>query len=111
MTDQTKTIKTSNHEVVLKTGMNAREFRALRGLWLNDLTIEDANKENPKVSGMKGSILEKAENKAIELMVVSIDNKNTDILETLLNFAVDEYEEVIKAINEATASFGQKKKD
>lgn len=110
MGENNKTIKTpSGVEVVIKTQMNAREFRELRSIYTRDLSIDSSDPKNPRVSGLKGDVLEEAENKALTLMVVSIGGKNDNILETLLDMDMNDYQAVLDAVNEVTNIESKKK--
>ncbi len=113
MEDNTKLVETpTGHKAVLKTVMTARDFRELRAMWFRDITIEGIDTENPdktKLSGMKGSIIEEVENKAIELMIVSLDDSTDDILKRLLDLPLKDYDVIFAEVQKMTEGLGQKK--
>jgi len=113
MNDKQKTIETpSGNKVVLKTEMTARDYRALRGLWFKDIEIGGVSADStPELKGLKGTIIEEVENKALELMIISIDDNSENILERLMDMPMADYEVVFQAVNDLTENLGQKKTD
>lgn len=109
---ENKTIKTKNgHEAIVKADMTAGDFRQLKSEWFKDLQMEatGAKDADVKITGMKGTTIEDVENKAIELMVVSLDGSSENILKRLLDLPVADYSDILEAVREATQDFAQKK--
>ncbi len=113
--ENTKTLETpGGHTIVLVGEMTGRIYRELKGMWFKDVIIEGGGPENPdntKISGMKGTIMEEVESKAIELMVLSVDGSDEKVQEKLLDLPYVDYNSVIEKINELTQDLGQKKTD
>lgn len=87
--------------VRLNEYITGREKRALTNVFLTgDLTFS-ANAE--QVKGLKGSMVEMAEDLAIRSVVVSVDGKTDDIVNEVLNLHAEDYAFVIREINKITA--------
>lgn len=102
------TLKTKGgHEVVFKTEMTGRDFRELEGILTKDAMLEPVGKDDVKVTGIKGEAMYRWEEKAIEIMVISVDGVKQDILNKVLDLPNDCYLEIRKTVQELT----QKKTD
>lgn len=114
MERQTKTITTpvGKIEVVLYEWLTGGEKRALTSIFLKDVDIETRG-TTPKFTGLKGSIVEEAENLAIETIVVSIGGNKENKLEGVLAMHARDYQFIVDAINKITndTDFTQKKTD
>lgn len=99
----TKIIETplGKSKIEIKEWLTGRDRRALRAVYLNKSEMKMGTKE-PEFA-LSGSLIEEAENKAIEIVVVSIDGKKEDILNKLLNMRDEDYEFVMENINRITA--------
>lgn len=106
------------HQVVLNSYMTGREKRGLNALFLRDVVVQ----ENAKISGVKGSIVEEAENYAFKTMVISIngrkegdvneaDGKAFSIIEAILDMHASDYAFIVEKVNDITrdAEFDKKK--
>lgn len=106
MTSETKTIKTpSGKEVILKSYLTARERNELRGIFLRAMKISPSGEQTQEISG---EVTEQAEQKLIELAVISYDGSAENILERLLNSAPEEYDFVVAEANRISAGNFQK---
>ena len=105
MDRETKTITTpiSKIEVVLKAWLTGREQRALQQIFLKDVEIEATGAGAlPAMKGLKGSIIEKAEDLAIETVVVSIAGKTENLIKTILDMHGTDTKFVVDHINAIT---------
>lgn len=104
MERETKTIKLplSKMEAVLKTYLTGGEKRQIRNVFLNDAEFTSKG-DQQELGGIKGSVVEQAENKAIEIVVVSVDSKTDGILAAILELHSKDYDFIIEAINKITA--------
>lgn len=97
------TLKTKGgHEIVFKTVMTGRDFRELEGVLTKDATLEQFGEKDVKITGVKGEAIYKWEEKAIELMVISVNGKTDRILDDVLDLPNDDYLEVRKTIHQLT---------
>lgn len=98
----TKEITTSGgHKVVLKEWITGREDRELVSILLRDIEMTQRGKEQ-EFAGFKVGIAEEAENKAIELVVISVDGKTENIVDAVLDLPSADYDKIKAAINEIT---------
>lgn len=108
MERETKEIVTpvSNQKVVIKEWLTGRERRAIRSVFLKDMDISLSELEGAegaenitRGSNVKANVLEEAENAAIENIVVSVDDKTENVLDTILDMREEDFDFVIKQIN------------
>lgn len=98
----TKTITTTGgHKVVIKDFITGREKREITNIYLRDMEMKQKGGES-ELSGLKGTVASEAEDKAIELIVVSVNDSEKKVLEKVLNLPSEDYDEVVEAINEVT---------
>ena len=100
---KTITLPVSKKEAVLRTFLTGRETRQLRAIFLNDAEFSSKGDEQ-ELAGIKGRVIEQVENKAIELVVVSVDGSEDKILETILDLHSKDYTFLVKEINEIGGS-------
>lgn len=99
MNRETKKISTpSGREFELKTYLTARERNELRGVFLENVSVDPGTAQT-KVGDLAGSLLEKAEKKLIELVVVSYDGKTENILEGILDGSPEDYDFIVAEAN------------
>jgi hypothetical protein len=98
MDRENKVIKTANHNVVIKTYLTAGERRAIRGVVLSKLKI-DFDEDTPNIKDFTPEVVDLSENKTIETVIISIDDKTEDIVTRFLDFKVEEYDEVMKEVS------------
>lgn len=104
---ETKEITTpSGHKVVLNSYITGREKRAITNVFLEKAEMTMVG-NTPNISGIKGDVANLAEDKTIEIMVVSVDGSTDGILDKVLNLPAKDYDFIVSAINEMTG----KKKD
>lgn len=103
MENNTKIIETpvDKHKIEIKTWITGGDRRALRNVYLDVSRIEMKGDE-PEIKGLTGNIVEQAENKAIEIAVVSIDGSKENILKRILDMHEDDYEIVMQNIEKIT---------
>lgn len=104
MTDrETKSLTTpGGHTVVLRSYLTGREANQLKELLFADLKLNTEDMESGKVTidAIPASFLVKQEEKAIELLTVSIDGTSENVLQILLDLSSTDYDVVVAAINE-----------
>jgi len=112
MERETLTIKTpiGGHEVMLKAWLTGRERRAFTSIFLKDTEIT-ASGQTPQVTGLKGTIIEEAENLAFTTVIVSIDGDKENIIDRVLDMHANDYQTIVEKVNEITSDleFGKKK--
>ena len=99
---QTKEITTKGgHKIVFKEWITGREKRQITDIFLRDIEMKQKGGEQEFV-GLKGSVAAEAEEKAIEIVVISVDGKTEKVVDAVLDLPSNDYDEVNAAINEIT---------
>lgn len=106
MERETKIIKTpiSGEEVKLYTYLTGGENKQLQGVYLSAAKFEISEEGGFKTKDYDTNTIQLAEDKLIELMVISINGDNKDILKRINNMRLEDYKFVIEAIKEITDS-------
>lgn len=103
MERETTSFKTpvSQQEVVIKSWLTGREKRKIQEVYLNEMSFkggEDASYD------LRGELVNKAQDVAIQTVVVSVDGKAENILDILLDMRGQDFDFVVEQINKITAS-------
>lgn len=108
---ETKTILTpGGHEIILRAWVTGREKRELKNVFLENINLSTEG-ESVKTSPFNASsLIDKAENKALEIIIVSLDGNSENLLEVILNLPADEYDFIIKEVNKISGGFSLEKK-
>ena len=95
------TTPVGNHKVVLKAWLTGREQRKLTSVFLKDINIKagGAPGQLPSMEGLKGSIIEEAENLYLETVVVSINGSKEKIVDTILDMHKKDYQFIVSEVN------------
>lgn len=93
MERETKTITTpKGKELIVKTYLTARERNELRNIYLSTMKID---KSGEVIDGFSGSLMETAERKLLEIVVISYAGNKENILNNLLDEIPEEYDFVV----------------
>lgn len=107
-TRETKTFTTTGgHVIEHKTYITGREMNEIQKVLLKNVKV-DVKGAGQDVTGFEASSITELNNKTLEVVVVSVDGKKENVIDTLLDLPNSEYAEVIAKINEVT---GDKKKE
>lgn len=95
-----KLVTPSGKNFELKSFMTARDRNALRAVYLQDVKV-NPDSAQPQIDALAGELLERAESKLIELVVVSYDGvtEPAKVLEKLLDGSPADYDFVVAAAN------------
>lgn len=93
------------HKIELKEYITGRDMRELKDIYLKVGKI-DATGQG--MTDIKPEILNQAENKSIELAVISIDGATEGILEKILDMPAEDMNFIMDAVQEITG-FNKKK--
>lgn len=105
MERDTKIITTpAGHTVVLKSYLTGREANELKGVMFSALkmNIEDAQSGKINIGDVSGSFLVDQEQKAMSLVLVSLDGSADNALERLLDLPSSEYDAVKAEVDKIT---------
>lgn len=104
-TRETKELKVGEHIVVIKTYCTGREYNAIELVYLTGANVSREGAE-VVVKGFNPTVEQEASQKAIEMLVVSLDGDANDILNRILDLPHPQYLEVVQALGEVS---GKKK--
>lgn len=104
MERETKKITTTKgHEVEIYTYITGGETRTLKNLLVGKAKYEGSeDNKSLKLTGFDGGALVDIERETLKTMIVSVDGNKDNPSNIVDRFPADEYEEVLKAINEVT---------
>jgi len=104
MDRETKTIDTTfGHKVVLKSYLTAKEGNALKTFVGKNLNVNTNTEGEVKQNfTATGSYLMDYEKEEINLVVISVDSATENVFEKLEELRLEEYAQVLKAVQEIT---------
>jgi tartrate dehydratase alpha subunit/fumarate hydratase class I-like protein len=100
---ETKKITTPGGRVIeLRTYLTGREANQLKELLFADMKLNTADIESGKIAvdNIPASFLVKQEEKAIELLVVSLGGVTENAAQLVLDLPSADYDTVVEAVNE-----------
>ncbi|KKM92198.1 hypothetical protein LCGC14_1220860 [marine sediment metagenome] len=105
---ETKEITTTGgHKAVIKSFITARDMRVLKDMYLAVAKFDGKGGEIFDVDVAKANEIE---NKTLELIVVSLDEKTEGLIEELLDLPAADYNEIFDAV-QGIAGFDKKKEN
>lgn len=99
----------SGAKVSLYTYITARERNQFRDELYKDVRINMNPTGQNDMSGVGGESLLKAEHKALEVVMVSLNGSTENCIERLLDGSPQDYDAVVAAVNEVTGTLSQAK--
>ncbi len=99
-------ITPNKHKIVLKSYITGLEERQIREVFLEKINIS-ATGEIGNID-LDSKLISQAEDKTIEILVISIDGSKENIVNKIVNLPKEDYNFIIKEINKITEG---KKKD
>lgn len=111
MERETKEITTpiENHKVVIYTYLTGREKRELTNIFLSSAKFSLENNQGLKADNFDATVANKAKDKAINLLVLSVDDNKENILDKLLDMRSEDYDFVSQEIDKLTNPTSKKK--
>lgn len=89
--------------LVIKTYATARESQAIQSVYFANSKV-DIQGESYKINDFNPAVRFEVEKEMVNQLVVSIDAKRESVADTILDtFRSDEYDELIKILNEITS--------
>ncbi len=98
------------HEVVLKDYITGGEKRSLISIFLNDTELTGNEAGGGSIKGLKGKLIEEAENLALKIVIVSIDGSIENIVSRALDFRAEDYTFLVNEVNKITSDAEYSKK-
>ena len=97
------------HVVVLRSWITGRESQKIDGAMFKGVgTTQDGKKLTPKLSE---SMLADQENASIEVVVVSVDGKENDVVNSVLNMRAKDYSFVVAEVQKVVDGDVDEKKE
>lgn len=98
----TKTFNTpfANQIIEIKTYITGREKRQINGVYLNNNL--EVNKDTQDIKGINGDMIDKAQDLALEIIVVSIDGSVEDIINKILDMREVDFSAVVQEVDAVT---------
>jgi len=90
-------------EIELKAWLTGREKREITNLFLEKAQIGETGLSGIKIDS---EIINRAQDKAFETVVVSIDGKTEGILEKILDMRSEDFEFLVNEVNKITGGKG-----
>ena len=87
------------NKVKIKAWLTGFEKREIQSAFLNETDI-NVDGGNTGISKMKGDVLSKAQDATINVCIHSIDDKTDNILEKVGNLHSDDFDFIVKTLNE-----------
>ena len=97
---ETKEIKVGNHVLIVNTYITGREARNIEGAIIDQLEISQSAGEGQKVEGLKGAQLKDRQDMQIKSVVVSVNGKNENVVDLVLDLPSDDSEKIMELVIE-----------
>lgn len=106
MERETKTFETSKgNKVVHYTYLRGRDANAIQACYTKGAQVNMTG-QDVRVEGFNPNAEEEATKKTIEILVVSVNGSSEKVVDDVLDLPVDEYHEVVAALNELSKKKG-----
>lgn len=99
---ETRTFTTpGGRAVIVNSYITGRESNLIKQVLFDDLKMNMKDAENGHVAmeDLPSSFVVKQEEKAIELIVVSLEDSTEDVLKRTLDLPLDEYNAIVEEVN------------
>lgn len=111
MEREKRIIKTrGGHEIEIKTYITFGESREISNVYLEETRVELDENGNPKIGGINASLSSKAQDKAIEVLVISVDGNSENIVKSVNDLPKEDGDELIIALDEIQNPLNTEKK-
>lgn len=105
-----KTIETTGgHKVEIKTYVTGGEAREISNVYIADTNVEMDETGKVKMPTINAGLVNRAQDKAIEMIVVSVDGSTENVVQTVLALPKWDFDEILKAVDEAQKGLSEKK--
>ena len=98
-------------KVILKAWLTGRERREIRSVLLEEVKFGQTSEgETTPEYNIQGSVLDKAQDKSFETVIISIGEKTDNIVDTVLDMRDEDFDFITKEIDKITASIDEESK-
>jgi hypothetical protein len=109
MERETKEIKIGENTLVVKTYITGGEAREIEGVYLEGMQVSVDQDGKTIIPSVSADLARKAQDKTIEILVVSINGKSENILDSILELRKEEFDKVILELNTISSGLSKKK--
>lgn len=111
MEREIRKISVGGHEIELKTYVTYGESRMIENAGLSEMKMALGSDGQPVVGNFDAALFaEKAQNKAVEIIIVSFDGISEGILQKVLDLPRADGEAVVKEVEKVRNGLGDEKK-
>lgn len=98
-------------KVVLKAWLTGRERREIRSVLLEEIKFgQSSDGETTPEYNIQGSVLEKAQDKAFETVIISIGENAEKVVDSVLDMRDEDFDFVVKEIDKITGGIDEEGK-
>lgn len=111
MERSTKKIKTpGGYEIEMRDYITGREYRLIQSVFLSGMEVRVGVEGTPEMNNaMKPEMIDLAQDKTIEILIVSVNGNKENVLQSVLDMPKDDFDQVVAAMNEVSNGLGKKK--
>ena len=108
---ETKKFKTKGgYEIEIKTYLTYGEAREIQRVYLDGVNVSISNDGQTKIPDLSASSTIDAQNKAIELIVVSVNGEKENVVKLFMDLPKNDGDEAMVEIDKVQASLTEEKK-
>lgn len=100
--DQKELVTKNRHKVSVYTYITGGEMRQIQDVYLSKAEVSLDGKD-ASFKGITGDLANKAQDKTFELLIVSVDGNKENVVQLVADLRVEDYDEVVDALNEITS--------
>ena len=103
MNRETKKIKTESGVLIeFYSYITGKEMRDIQNVFLKDAEFSVKAKGKPAMNSIKASLMNEAQDKTFETMIISVNDKKENVVKEIGNLPLKDFDEIVKALNEIT---------
>ena len=95
---ETKEVKAGKNTLIINTYITGREARDIESSLMDKLEMSQNVEKGTEIKGFSGSLLRDRQDMQVKYIVVSVNGKSENILDTILDLPVKESEEIMEII-------------
>ncbi len=99
---------TGKQQIEIKTYITGKEKRDLTNIYLSgDISFST---ESQNIKGISATLVDKAQDLALQLIVVSIDGETEGLVQKILDMRSEDYDFIVKKVDEVQKGTSEEKK-
>jgi hypothetical protein len=109
MERETKKINIDGNELEFKTYLTGGEAREIEGVYLEGMQVSVDETGKTIIPNVDAGLARKAQDKTIEILVVSVNGEKDDIINKILDLKKDTFDNIIQELNIISSGISKKK--